>query len=121
MTIPNFKSVEDWQAYERIFIARWDAKKALLERVRDDMFPGCCGWSSIPPKAIAVINDIVHGILYDTDYDFEQQCPAYKKDLDDIFVSRDSLKDLVASAVSEAMRQDSDDDYPKGLGDFVIT
>lgn len=103
MTIPNFKSVEDWADYEEIFINRWDAKKALLERVRDDMFPDCCGWSSIPPKSIAVINDIVQTMLYDTDYDFEKQFPDYKKDLDDIFVPKDSLKDLVASALSEAI------------------
>ena len=104
MTIPNFKSVKDWLAYEEIFKDRWEAKHALLNRVRDDLFPNC-SWKHLDPKAVEVINDIVQAMLYDTDYDFEKQYPDYKKDLDDIFVPRDSLKDLVASALSEAVDQ----------------
>jgi hypothetical protein len=63
MTIPNFKSVEDWEDYEEIFKNRWDAKKALLERVRDDLFPEC-SWKHLHPKAVEVINDIVQTMLY---------------------------------------------------------
>ena len=102
MTIPNFKSVEDWQAYEEIFINRWDTKKALLERVRDDLFPEC-SWRHLHPKAVEVINDIVQTMLYDTDYDFEKQYPDYKKDEDDLFVPRKSLKEIITEAVKETM------------------
>ena len=104
MTIPNFKSVEDWEDYEEIFKNRWDTKKALLERVRDDLFPEC-SWKHLHPKAVEVINDIVQTMLYDTDYDFEKQYPDYKKDEDDIFVPRSSLREMIAEAIKEAMKE----------------
>jgi len=104
MTIPNFKSVEDWQDYEKIFKNRWDAKKILLERVKNDMFPGY-SWEHLQPKTIEVINDIVQTLLYDTDYDFEKQYPDYKKDEDDFFIPRTSLKQMITETVKEAMDQ----------------
>lgn len=102
MTIPNFKSVEDWEIYKQIFTDRWDAKKILLERVRDDMFPNC-SWNQLDSKTIGVINDIVQTMLYDTDYDFEKKFPDYKKDEDDLFVPRMSLKEIVSESVKEAL------------------
>ena len=107
MTIPNFKSVEDWQNYEEIFKDRWDAKKALLECVRDDLFPEC-SWRHLHPKAVEVINDIVQTMLYDTDHDFEKQYPDYKRDEDDIFVPRSSVKEIINEAIKEAMNQDKE-------------
>ena len=108
MTIPNFKSVEDWQAYEEIFKDRWDSKKALLERVRDDMFPGL-SWRHLSPEALEVINNIVQTMLYDTDYDFEKQFPDYKKDEDDLFVvPRTSLKEMITETLKEAMDQNKE-------------
>lgn len=104
MTIPNFKSVEDWQDYEEIFKNRWDAKKTLLECVRNDLFPDY-SWEHLQPKTLEVINDIVQSMLYDTDYDFEKQFPDYKKDEDDIFVPRKSLKEMIAEAVKEATKE----------------
>lgn len=106
MTIPNFKSVEDWQDYEEIFINRWDAKKALLERVKDDLFPGC-SWKHLNPQVVRVINDIVQTMLYDTDYDFEKQYPDYKKD-DDLFVPGSSLREMIAETVKESLNQDKE-------------
>ena len=102
MTIPNFKSVEDWADYEEIFINRWDAKKALLERVKDDLFPGLL-WRHLNATTLEVINDIVQTMLYDTDYDFEKLHPDYKKDEDDLFVPRKTLKDLVREAVIDTI------------------
>ena len=42
-------------------------------------------------------------MLYDTDYDFEKQFPDYKKDEDDLFVPRKSLKEIITEAVKETM------------------
>ena len=39
MTIPNFKSNEDWEAFTMMFDSRWHCKKALLDRVKNDLFP----------------------------------------------------------------------------------
>jgi hypothetical protein len=107
MTIPNFQSVEDWQAYEKIFINVWEGKWALLERVRNDLFPGY-EWKAIPPGSIEVINDIVQTLLYDTTYEFEKDYPDYKKDEDGLFVPRQSLKSLITEAIKEVMIQDKE-------------
>jgi hypothetical protein len=40
MTIPNFKSNEDWEAYTLLFDKIWFTKKALLERVNDGTVGG---------------------------------------------------------------------------------
>jgi len=104
MSIPNFKSQEDWEAFTSLFDARWHCKKALLDRVRDDMFPGCHGWMSITPQSLEVINDIVQSLLYDVELDFEQSHPDYKRDADDIFIPRKNFKKNVAEALKDALQ-----------------
>lgn len=103
MSIPHFKSNEDWEAFTSLFDSRWHCKKALLDRVRDDMFPGCYGWSSLPPSSIETINDIVQSILYDVEFTFKEQHPEYKTADDEIFVPRRSFKEDVTTALKEAM------------------
>ena len=101
MTIPNFKSQEDWEEFTSMFDARWHCKKALLDRVKDDMFPGT-GWNGLTSGHMEVINDIVQSLLYDAEFEFEQKYPEYKRDVDDIFVPRQSFKETVAEALLEA-------------------
>ena len=101
MTIPNFKSQHDWEAYTSLFDSRWHCKKALLDRVKDDMFPGYA-WQSIPPSSLETINDIVQSLLYDVEIDFEDSHPDYKRD-DDIFIPRKTFKDDITEALKEAM------------------
>ena len=101
MTIPNFKSQEDWEAFTSMFDARWHCKKALLDRVKDDLYPKY-KWEELTAGVIEVINDIVQSLLYDTEFEFEQKYPEYKRDMDDIFVPRKSFKETVAEALLEA-------------------
>ena len=101
MTIPNFKSQEDWEEFTSMFDARWHCKKALLDRVKDDMFPGT-GWNGLTSGHMEVINDIVQSLLYDAEFEFEQKYPEYKRDMDDIFVPRQSFKETVAEALLAA-------------------
>ena len=105
MTIPNFKSQEDWEAFTTLFDARWQCKKALLDRVKDDMFPGY-NYDTLKPQSIEVINDIVQSLLYDTEYDFEQSHPDYKKDMDEIFVPRTSFKQTLAETLREVLKEE---------------
>ena len=100
MTIPNFKSQEDWEAFTSLFDARWHCKKALLDRVKDDMFPGT-EWNGLTSGHMEVINDIVQSLLYDVEYDFEQSHPDYKRD-DEIFIPRRTFKEDVTEALLEA-------------------
>ena len=109
MSIPNFKSQHDWEAFTQIFDSQWHCKKALLDRVRDDMFPGCHGWSSLQPHTLEVINDIVQSLLYDVEYTFCQRYPEYDKDRDDVFIPRKSFKEDVTEALKEALKEDNND------------
>jgi len=107
MTIPNFKSQEDWEAFTSLFDARWHCKKALLDRVKDDMY-GRQGfpspeWSSLPPHSVETINDITQSLLYDVEYTFKEEHPEYKTEDDDVFVPRSSFKESVTEALKEAM------------------
>ena len=101
MTIPNFKSQHDWEDFTLLFDKRWHCKKALLERVKDDMFPGY-NWDQLQGQTVATINDIVQSLLYDVEVDFEDTHPDYKRD-DDIFIPRKSFQENVTEALKEAM------------------
>jgi len=100
MTIPNFKSQEDWEAFTAMFDARWHCKKALLERVKDDLYPKY-KWEELTAGAVEVINDIVQSLLYDVEYEFEQVHPEYKRD-DELFIPRRSFKEDVEEALLAA-------------------
>ena len=114
MTIPNFKSNQDWEEFTNMFDARWHCKKALLDRVKDDMFPDY-KWESLQPQTLEVINDITQSLLYDAEFEFEQSHPDYKRDMDDIFVPRNTFKQEVTDALLEANKKfwnQSDDTVP---------
>ena len=108
MTIPNFKSQHDWEAFTSMFDARWHCKKALLDRVKDDMFPGY-NWDQLQGQTIETINNIVGSLLYDVEVDFEEKYPDYKRDADDIFIPRRSFKEEVTEALKDALGTDDRD------------
>ena len=102
MTIPNFKSNQDWEAFTQIFDSQWHCKKALLDRVKDDMFPGF-EWHSLTPKSIEVINDLVTNLLYDVEREFKETRPEYKTEDDDVFIPYRSFKENVTEALESAI------------------
>ena len=101
MSIPNFKSIDDYQEFVNLFRERWEVKFELLNRVKDDMFSGY-GWQSLPPSSIETINDIVQSLLYDVEWTFKDKHPEYKTDDDEIFIPRRSFKEDVTEALLEA-------------------
>ena len=111
MSIPHFKSNHDWEAFTQIFDAQWHCKKALLDRVKDDMFPGY-KWVSLPPSSIEVINDIVQNLLYDVDRQFKETHQDYKRDDDEIFIPYRTFKESVTEALKEALNDRVKEDCP---------
>ena len=101
MTIPNFKSRDDYQEFVNLFDDRWQVKFELLNRVKDDMFPGT-GWNGLTSGHMEVINDITQSLLYDVEYTFKDKHPEYKQDDDEIFIPRRSFKEDVTAALLEA-------------------
>ena len=104
MSIPHFKSQHDWEAFTQIFDSQWHCKKALLDRVKDDMFPGY-GWETLTPKSIEIINDIVSNLEYEVERQFKETHKDYDLD-DDIFIPYKSFKENVAAALKEALDAD---------------
>ena len=114
MPIPNFKSQEDWEEFTSLFDARWHCKKALLDRVKDDMFPGYT-WENIQGQTLETINDIVQSLLYDVEWTFKEKYPEYKTEDDEMFIPRRSFKEDVTEALLEANQKfwnSSNDGYP---------
>ena len=99
--IPNFKSNHDWEDFTLLFDKRWHCKKALLDRVKDDLFPGY-DWHSLTPKSIETINDIVQSLLYDVDVEFKTNHPEYKTADDEVFIPYRTFKENVTEALLEA-------------------
>jgi len=102
MSIPNFKSQHDWEAFTQIFDSQWHCKRALLNRVKDDMFPNT-SWNGLTAKSIEVINDIVTTLLYDVEREFKETHQDYKTADDDLFIPYRSFKENVLEALNEAL------------------
>ena len=44
------------------FENRWEVRRKLLNRVKDDLFPEC-SWRHLQPKTLEVINNIVESLV----------------------------------------------------------
>jgi len=102
MSIPHFKSNHDWEAFTQIFDSQWHCKKALLNRVKDDLFPNT-SWNGLTSGHMEVINDIVTNLLYDVDRKFKETHQDYKTDDDEMFIPYRSFKENVAEALENAL------------------
>ena len=102
MSIPNFKSQHDWEDFTLLFDKQWHCKKALLDRVKDDMFPHV-SWSGLSSKHLEIINDIVTNLLYDVEREFKETHQDYKTADDDLFIPYRSFKENVLEALNEAL------------------
>mgnify|MGYP000657224098 CR=1 FL=1 len=103
MSIPNFKSNQDWEAFTSIFDSQWHCKKALLNRVKNDLFPEYKSWDQLQPKTLEVINDIVSNLVYECERQFKETRPEYKTDDDDLFIPYRSFKENVTEALEAAI------------------
>ena len=112
MSIPHFKSNHDWEAFTQIFDSQWHCKKALLDRVKDDMFPNT-SWNGLTAKSIEVINDIVQNLLYDVDRKFKETHQDYKTEDDELFIPYRTFKENVTEALKEAMAQHDEWCHPE--------
>ena len=102
MSIPHFKSQDDWQEFLNTFDDQWQCKKALLNRVKDDLFPGY-NWDQLQQQTLETINDMVQSMLYDVDRQFKETHQDYKTEDDELFIPYRSFKENVTEALKEAL------------------
>ena len=117
MSIPNFKSQDDYQEFLNLFDDRWQVKLTLLNRVKNDLFPEYKSWDTLQPKTLEVINDIVQSLLYDVEWTFKESHPDYKDQDDQIFIPRHSFREDVLSALNEALTPYQMTQNIEGVGD----
>ena len=103
MSIPNFKSNHDWEAFTQIFDSQWHCKRALLNRVKNDLFPEYKSWEQLTPHTLEVINDIVSNLVYECERQFKETHQDYKTDDDEMFIPHHSFKESVTEALKEAL------------------
>ena len=103
MSIPNFKSQDDWQEFLNIFDDQWQCKRVLLNRVKNDLFPEYKSWNQLQPKTLEVINDIVSNLVYECERQFKETHQDYKTDDDEMFIPYRSFKENVLEALNEAL------------------
>lgn len=102
MSIPNFRNKEDCDVFLKMFEDRLAVKVAMLNRVREELYPKF-EWVSLPPSSLETINDITQSLLYDVETTFYKDYPEYEEDrLDDVFIPRRSFKEDVTEALLEA-------------------
>ena len=102
MSIPHFKSNHDWEAFTQIFDNQWHCKRALLNRVKDDLFPNT-SWNGLSSGHMEVINDIVSNLVYECERQFKETHQDYKTDDDEIFIPYRTFKESVLEALNEAL------------------
>ena len=102
MSIPHFKSNHDWEAFTQIFDNQWHCKRALLNRVKDDLFPGT-SWNGLTSGHMEVINDIVSNLVYECERQFKETHQDYKTDDDEIFIPYRTFKENVTEALESAL------------------
>ena len=107
MSIPHFKSQDDWLEFLSIFQGQWQCKLTLLDRVKNDLFPEYKSWDQLQPKTLEVINDIVSNLVYEVERQFKETHQDYKTDDDDIFIPYRSFKENVTEALKEALKEDN--------------
>ena len=112
MSIPNFKSQHDWEAFTQIFDSQWHCKKALLNRVKNDLFPEYKSWDQLQPHTMEVINDIVSNLLYEVERQFKETHQDYKTEDDALFIPYRSFKENVTEALKEALNDRVKKDCP---------
>ena len=104
MSIPNFKSQDDWQEFLNIFDDQWQCKRELMNRVKNDLFPEYKSWDQLQPHTMEVINGIVSNLVYECERQFKETHQDYKTDDDDdLFIPYRSFKENVAEALKEAL------------------
>jgi len=115
MTIPTFKSQEHEDEYTLLFAQKANTYISLMNHVRDMMYgTGNCDYRNLPGTCLEVVRDITQSLLYDVEFEFEQDHPEYKRE-DDVFIPRRTFKEDVTWALLEANQKfwnSSNDGYP---------
>ena len=101
--IVNFRSKEDWEAYQLIFEEHLHVYMTLANRIREEMYgTGNGNWSNLPGTCAERVLDVLNTISYAVGHQFKEKYPEYKTDDDELFIPRRSFKEDVEQALLAA-------------------
>ena len=83
--IPNFQNAKNEDTYTTIFTNKLNDYVMFMTAVKGKFLPNY-EWDQITGETLTVIRDITTSLLYDTDDEFEEQNPSYKRK-DSVFVT----------------------------------
>lgn len=95
--IPNFQNSTDEDTYTTIFVNKLNDYVRFMTAVKGKFLPNY-EWDQINGETLTVIRDITNSLLYDTNDEFENQNPSYKRE-DSVFVPRKELLNVVKEAM----------------------
>lgn len=93
MTIPNFKSPEDWETFYLLFDKNWQCKKVLLDRVKNQLFTDEVEWDKLEKHQLEFTNKLVDDILSHVNEDFVLLYGDYSEK-DDQINDKESLENI---------------------------
>jgi len=109
--ISNFKSPDHETEYYKIFDEKVGQRYYILQKLLQTFFDRktIVHLNTIDGKTLQVLVDLTSTLTYETDSDFKDGHPEYKDDIDDMFMSRDKIKETIIDAIAEANKGESND------------
>ena len=108
MTIPSFKTEEHKEEFKDLFTDKAMEYIKLMDIVKELMYgTGTGNYSNLPGTCLEVVKDITQSLLYDTEFEFEEEHPEYRRD--NMFIPRHSFKEQVTEALHDAMKTTEDE------------
>ena len=109
--ISNFKSSDHETEYYKIYDEKIKQRYYMLQQLLQAFYnkSDYVRLETVDGKTLQVLVDLTSTLTYETDSDFKDGHPEYKDDIDDMFMSRDKIKETIIDAIAEANKGESND------------
>ena len=97
--IPNFKDVNDEDAYQTIFNNKLTDYYVFMNAVRGKFFPNY-NWDQLTGETLSVLRDMTTMLIYNTTEEFRKEVPGYQNE-ESVFVPRKDLLEVMKEAFEE--------------------
>ena len=106
--ISKFNSPNHELEYSKIFKDKIEQKCYMLQQVLQAVYNRntYVNPEAIDGKTLQVLVDLTNTLTYETDSDFKENYPKYKDDIDEMFLTKDKVKEIITEALAEAHQGD---------------
>jgi len=101
MNIPSFDSEDDRREYFAIFNKQLDLYVRLFENTIKRLFGADYTAEKLTASALETVDSITRSLSYDAEVEFCKKNPQYKSEEDNIFLSRNSIQEIVTKTIEE--------------------